>query len=450
MSQITVDFSKTCGKMKPMHAVNNGPVYKFAKDQRITNIDAFREAEIPYARTHDASFCSTYGGEHTVDVNFIVTNFSADENDPASYDFALTDEYMKVMFFAGVKPFYRLGSKIEHWEKKYNTLPPPDFHKWARICEHIIRHYTEGWANGFRYDLEYWEIWNEPDLDPDDSTHKRCWGGTKLQFFDLFEIAAKHLKSCFPNLKIGGPAICNPKGGWKNDFLAFCREHKVPLDFFSWHVYSSRPERILEYETEIRETLDSFGYKGTESILNEWNYVQGWQDEEFAYSIRQIKGLKGAAFTAATIESSQYRPLDMLMYYDARPCAFNGLFSTDVVLDRLKGFYPFTMFNTVRKLGTAVKLDSDDPTLYGVAASDGSCGAVMLTYYENLDQADVKRVKVNLESLFSKRVKITLSCLDETKDNEVIREEILSGDSASVYLDFNLFTTYLLKIETID
>ena len=44
---------------------------------------------------------------------------------------------------------------------------PKDFKKWAVICEHIIRHYTEGWADGFFYDMPYWEIWNEPDLDSD-------------------------------------------------------------------------------------------------------------------------------------------------------------------------------------------------------------------------------------------------------------------------------------------
>ncbi len=55
MENIKIDFNKACGKVKPMHAVNNGPVYKFASDQRITNIDAFRDAGIPYARTHDAA-----------------------------------------------------------------------------------------------------------------------------------------------------------------------------------------------------------------------------------------------------------------------------------------------------------------------------------------------------------------------------------------------------------
>ena len=203
MENIKVDFSADKGKMKPMHAVNNGPVYKFTLDQRITNIDAFREAAIPYARTHDAAFYANYGGEHTVDILAIFPDFEKDPYNPDSYDFALTDEYLKVMIYAGVKPFYRLGSKIEHWPKKYGTLPPKDFDKWAVICEHIIRHYTEGWANGFNYDIEYWEIWNEPDIASDDADYidKKCWGGTMNQFFEFYDIAAKHLKKCFPKKK---------------------------------------------------------------------------------------------------------------------------------------------------------------------------------------------------------------------------------------------------------
>ena len=105
MENITVDFKKTTGIIKPMHAVNNGPVYKFYSDQRITNIDAYRDAGIPYARTHDASFYATYGGEHTVDVNAIFPDFDADPYDEESYDFTLTDEYLRVIEFAGTKIF---------------------------------------------------------------------------------------------------------------------------------------------------------------------------------------------------------------------------------------------------------------------------------------------------------------------------------------------------------
>ena len=51
MDKITVDFAKTCGKVNPMHSVNNGPVYKFSSDQRITNIEHYKAAGIPYVRT---------------------------------------------------------------------------------------------------------------------------------------------------------------------------------------------------------------------------------------------------------------------------------------------------------------------------------------------------------------------------------------------------------------
>ena len=82
MQHISVDFSHDAGRVKPMHSVNNGPVYKFTADQRISNMDAYRAAGFPYARTHDASFCSTYGGEHTVDVHLIFRDFPAMQTTP--------------------------------------------------------------------------------------------------------------------------------------------------------------------------------------------------------------------------------------------------------------------------------------------------------------------------------------------------------------------------------
>ena len=82
MTNITIDLSKTLGKIKPMHAVNNGPAGSEVRGT--SNFPQFREAGIPYVRNHDASFYSGYGGEHTVDVHRIFKNFDADENDPAS------------------------------------------------------------------------------------------------------------------------------------------------------------------------------------------------------------------------------------------------------------------------------------------------------------------------------------------------------------------------------
>ena len=141
MQTIHIDFSAHAGKIKPMNAVNNGPTGM--SERGTSNFLDYKALEIPYARNHDASFYYGYGGEHTVDVHRIFKNFDADENDPASYVFEPTDMYTGNTFAAGTKVFYRLGASIEH-AYKFGTYPPKDFAKWARICEHIIRHYTEG------------------------------------------------------------------------------------------------------------------------------------------------------------------------------------------------------------------------------------------------------------------------------------------------------------------
>ena len=145
MATITVDFGKNRGAVRPMHAVNNGPAGSAVRGT--SNAEAYRAAGIPYARLHDSAFCTAYGGEFSVDVHRIFRDFTADENDPASYIFGPTDEYLANIVAAGAEPFYRLGAAIEHGYK-YGTYPPADSAKWARICEHIIRHYTEGWADG--------------------------------------------------------------------------------------------------------------------------------------------------------------------------------------------------------------------------------------------------------------------------------------------------------------
>ena len=395
MSTININYSKEIGKVKVMHAVNNGPAVA-GKDQTRGNEQSYKAARIPYARVHDAAFFSGYGGEHTVDVHAIFPNFDADVNDPASYDFACTDLYMKQIIEYGAEPFYRLGSKIEHGVKKYGTIMPKDFQKWAEICEHIIRHYNEGWADGFHHNIKYWEIWNEPDLDPDDSTNKRCWSGTEAEFAKMYIIAAKHLKSCFPNLKIGGPASAGDES-WMERFLQrLVDEGNVPLDFLSWHWYWTEPSDVSIKSTRIRKLMEKYGYGKAESIMNEWNYVRCWS-KEFVYSIKQIIGMKGAAFTAAVMSALQNNPdVDMLMYYDARPTAFNGLWDL-YTYEELKGYYPFYIFANLYELGTQVENVSDDENLYVVAAKNGEKVGAMVTYYAENDNENSKIVEINVD-----------------------------------------------------
>lgn len=90
-----------------------------------------------------------------------------------------------------------MGESIDHYPKKLYVNPPKFPEKWAKICEHIISHYNEGWANVFYLKIECWEIWNEPDND-------KMWTGTKEEFFELYRVTANRLKKRFGNkIKVG-------------------------------------------------------------------------------------------------------------------------------------------------------------------------------------------------------------------------------------------------------
>ena len=368
---VAVDPAKELGAVKPMHAVNNGPsVKKPGGDQKNGNFGEYKAARIPFARTHDSINCVA-GGAHTCDINAVFPDFDADESDPKNYDFVFTDHYLDNIRRAGTEVFFRLGQTIEHGPKKYGVLPPKDFAKWARICKNVIRHYNEGWGwgmdNGWttrnvawsnQFNIVYWEIWNEPDLDPSDGElpkNPRCWGGTVTNFFRLFETVAKHLKGKFPHLKIGGPAICG-RFDWGERFLAYCRDNAVPLDFFSWHTYANEPRQIADNVDLVRRLMDKYGFQRSESILNEWNYVKGWVDD-WQYSLEVESGRfnqKGAAFVMSTMIDCQSKPVDMLMFYDARTSSnMNNMFSRPT-LQPLKGYYPFYAWSKLVGCGTQV------------------------------------------------------------------------------------------------
>lgn len=454
MENILFDFSKTSGIIKPMNAVNNGPTTPGVRKVR-TNFEAYKAARIPFARNHDASFYAPYGGEHIVDVHRIFKNFDADENDPESYIFEPTDDYVKNTHDAGTKTFYRLGASIEHYYK-YGTRVPKDYGKWARICEHIIRHYTEGWANGFHYDIEYWEIWNEPDCLNGDGSNP-CWQGTWEQFIDLYEVAAKHLKKCFPHLKIGGPAFATPEPyEFKDLFLKAVKERNIPLDFYSFHRYAKRVE---DFEASIYaavKNLEEIGVHPKELILNEWNYVRGWVEDIWYYSLDTEKNLKGASFVAGVMCVSQASPLDMLMYYDARPCAMNGMFDSNT-FEPLKPYYPFYIFSDLKEMGSYVKPYGNAKNIYSCGAKGDKSSGIMLTYFSDNDDGywkdepiaeKSKEITLNIVNPYpGKKVKVTLSVTDNEYNNAPIRGEEFSSDTFEVKLVAELYSVYYINIQ---
>lgn len=398
--KVNVNFDNIINKIKPMHAVGQPPFTGGFASINFTPMEILRDANIPYSRLHDVA--GAFGGNRYVDIPNIFRDFDADENDPSSYDFAFTDELIKALISYGVEPYFRLGVTIENQchIKAYRIHPPKDYGKWARICEHIIRHYNEGWANGYSFNIKYWEIWNEPE-NRDIPEKNQMWTGTAEQFYELYDTTAKHLKKCFGDkIKVGGYAACGFYGIFGNpekygmdlakreedlytnsknvyrvefflNFIKYVKEHGSPLDFFSWHTYGGID--IIPYEADfVDKVLTENGFGHIENHLNEWNLSHNRKlNTSCSYA---------SANDMAIMIAMQHKKTDMLMYYDARyvsVSAYGGFYDL-ATFEPSCVYYAFKAFGELFELGNEVECSAGDD-VYAIAASDGERKSVILS-----------------------------------------------------------------------
>ncbi len=447
MNSVKVDFSKIKGEIKPLHGVCCAP-FVLNSGSKQPHIDRyFKQAHIPYCRLHDCM--GGYGGTYFVDIPNIFRDFDADENDPASYDFYYTDEYIKAIQDSGCEAYYRLGVTIEWGSKKYASVKPADFNKWAAVCEHIIMHYNKGWANGFNYDIKYWEIWNEPE-NPGNQWGPCQWSGTKEEFYDLYRVTSKYLKEKFPEIKIGGYGSCGfyavtreniPEGHktfvpYFTDFLKMIKEENLPLDFYSWHIYTGDELELLAHAKYVRETLDSFGLTETESHLNEWNiHAEG-------RGFPSKHTMEGATFNAAVLSMLQETPyLDKAMYYafQART-VYNG-FIHPITNEVEYPWFSFVAFGELYALKNHADVKVEGEHIYATAATDGNTSGVLLSNFKNEDGV----IETELSAI-PENATVTVFRL---REGEMLKEDFSVSASGKLKLKINLplWQVAYIKIE---
>ncbi len=287
------DCKKTDGVLTDFSEINCGPI----PNPGIEGVDLtnqFRETGFDFVRNHD------FNGP--TDISMIFPNMSKDPFDPSNYNFTLSDQFITSIIDAGCNVFYRLGESANTEERL--RQPPQNMSKWAEVCKHVVMHYNDGWADGFYYNISYWEIWNEPDL-------SGFWNGTTEQYFNLYQETAITLKQYDPTLKIGGPCTSSIfNKNFSTRFLSFVKENQIPLDFYSWHMYADTPYQLYNGSKLMRDLLDSFGFYDTESINTEWNIniITPQRDKDNA---------KNAAFTACSLSVFQDAEIDHAFRYRA-------------------------------------------------------------------------------------------------------------------------------------
>ena len=206
----------------------------------------------------------------------------------AEYNFTYLDRVMDSYREVGLRPFLELGfmpgkmgsgdQTVFYW--KGNVTPPKTYEAWRALVQALLRHLLERYGE----DALTWpiEVWNEPNL-------PGFWkGADKEEYFRLFRETLAAVKEVDARFEVGGPAICGVQDvEWMQDFMSFCHENALPLDFVTRHFYTfdtpsedgrysygalRDPDESLKELQVSRDIVDSFPeYRGIPMHITEFN-----------------------------------------------------------------------------------------------------------------------------------------------------------------------------------
>jgi len=168
-----------------------------------------------------------------------------EEDGEPRYDFSRVDDVYERVLAAGLRPVVEVsfmprdlaadpGPTI--FEYRGHISPPRDWERWGELCGRLAQHLLA------RFGLEevrHWgfEIWNEANLEV-------FWSGTQEEYFRLYDVAARAIRSVDDSLLVGGPA--SAASGWIADFLDFVVAEGLPCDFLTTHTYGNLPLDVRE------------------------------------------------------------------------------------------------------------------------------------------------------------------------------------------------------------
>jgi len=300
--------------------------------------------------------------------------YSEDQAGHPVYNWQYIDELYDFLEEIHVKPFVELGfmpqalasgSKTIFWWRG-NVTPPKDYDKWADLIRSLIKHWVERYGED-EVKRWYFEVWNEPNL------KNVFWTGDQTEYFKLYSVTARAVKSVSPLFKVGGPATAG--NDWIPEFIAYCVQNKVPVDFVSTHTYGvdqgyldetgnrgtvlSKNERSIYGDIiDVKRKIEQSALPHLELHYTEWSASYTPSDpihdsyHEAAYVLDKIKK------TGAAANSMSYWTFtDIFEEAGPRTTPFHGGFGLINYQDINKpAFYAFKYLN---RLGRQELQNSD-------------------------------------------------------------------------------------------
>lgn len=220
-----------------------------------------------------------------------------------------------------------------------------------------------------RYNVWY-ELWSAPDLD-------EFFLGGRQEYLNMYRAIGECINELEEEYRIhiplGGPStsawfqsldgnnIATAERSMIYDLIKFAARYRLPLDFISWHAYSTDPKAEQAATTYnksgpalIREWLSYFKLdRNTPLIVDEWNY----DTSANVLPERQEKSFIAASYIPARIKNMYASGIDYQTYFSLEDFQGNkegvvrnvGLFGFEGEYSEYRGF-PKSTYNVMRML----------------------------------------------------------------------------------------------------
>ncbi|MDD4899354.1 MAG: hypothetical protein PHG68_02000 [Candidatus Omnitrophica bacterium] len=308
--------------------------------------------------------------------------------------------------------------------------PPLDLKAYKEVVKSTIRHLS----CEKKYNIWY-EVWSAPDLDT-------FFLGRKPEYLNLYRVVGEAIKELEKEYKthipLGGPGtswwfqtfdgntVITPERSLVYELIKFCCHYRLPLDFISWHAYSTDPKveksTTAYNKTGIKLTRAWLSYfhlnQNIPLIVDEWNYDSGAN----ILPGRADKANIAASFIFSRIQNMYEAGLDNQVYFALEDFQNNkenvtsnvGIFWFDPESSEYKGA-PKVTYNAFRMLNllgenffSSAKINNE---FVGVLATKAKDGIILLFYNYTDPQIAINYLSRNIAGLNSAGRKTVLDLI---------------------------------------
>jgi xylan 1,4-beta-xylosidase len=242
--------------------------------------------------------------------------YREDRDGKPIYIFHYVDAIYDAILRTGMRPFVEFGfmpralatgTKTIFWWNG-NVTPPKDYDKWGALIQALVEHWTKRYGTD-EVKQWYFEVWNEPNLDG-------FWSGTQDEYFKLYSVTSRAIKSVSTDYRVGGPATAG--NAWVPETINFAARNRLPLDFITTHDYGVKgigldergeqklqligePGAIIDNVRASRANINKSAMPKLPLHYTEWSTSYSPRDPvhdsyvSAAYILSKLKGTEGYA-----------------------------------------------------------------------------------------------------------------------------------------------------------